>query len=370
MESINTHLDDLTVEQLDRWRGTRKPTVSRHEAIQLLLRDSLSAYSKEIGRRGRRIKLQLPDPVHLGAIYALEQVHGFGPVKFRTMVEQRIEPRDVLENPSRLSIPGAVGTRIVQEIESLPNSTIVKCMDRAYRQVEIAQSHSASILVIGDSDYPKRVYDHNPVPVLYVRGDLSILSSAKTTAVVGSRNIREPYLGQTRILAQTLGEVGRIHVSGFALGADSIGHEAVVNVGGKTMCVMPCGIDRLFPPENRELREQFLEDPNVVFISEFGFGQGASSLRLRKRNKLTVALADEVFVAQSALNGGAMNAYRFSVEQKKPVGTFRSDSTPETEGNAFIESDFENTMRGGKPFELDERVSHYIKCNDQLSSLT
>ncbi|MDE0093272.1 MAG: DNA-processing protein DprA [Gammaproteobacteria bacterium] len=369
MESIKAFLDEPTMKQLDHWRGTRKPAVSRHEAIQLLLKDSLSVYSKEIVRQGRRIKLQLPDPVHLGAIYALEQVHGFGPVKFRTMVEQRVVPRDVLENPSQLSLPGVVGTRIVQAIESLPNSTIVNCMDRAHRQVEVAQSHSASILVIGDADYPKRIYDHNPVPVLYIRGDTSILHAANTTAVVGSRDIREPYLSQTIMLTQTLAEVERVHVSGFALGADSVGHEAVVNVGGKTICVMPCGIDRLFPPENRALREKLLVDPNVVFVSEFGFGQGASTLRLRKRNKLIVALADEVFVAQSTLNGGAMNAYRFSLEQRKPVGTFRSDLTEETEGNALIESDGENTQRGGISFDLDERVSHYIKCNKQVSSL-
>ena len=206
--------------------------------------------------------------------------------------------------------------------------------------------------------------------MLFVRGDLSILSAEGTTAVVGSRNIREPYQNQTSELVATLAEVGRVHVSGFALGADTIGHESAINLGGKTVCVMPCGLDRLFPPENRELWQHLLDDPNAVFVSEVPFGQGASSLRMRKRNKLIVALADEVFVAQSAVDGGAMNAYRFSCEQKKPVGTFRSDDTPDTTGNASIENDLKNTERGGKSFDLNDQISHYVKCHQQVSSLT
>ena len=57
-------------------------------------------------------------------------------------------------------------------------------------------------------------------------------------------------------------------------------------------------------------------------MSELGFGVRASALTLRKRNKLIVAFARGVLVAQSAKDGGAMNAYRFAVEQKKPVATF------------------------------------------------
>ena len=368
MESINTYLEDRISQQLDEWCDSREPTISRNEAVRYLVANSLSQHFNEIVQRGRRIKLCRPDPTTLGALFALEQVRGFGPVKFRAMIENGVKPQAVLENPDSFNFPGATGVRIRERINSLPSSTIVQCMSRAFKQIEVAKSLSASIVVIGDGHYPKRVYDSHPLPVLYVRGDLSILGAEETTAVVGSRNIREPYKSQTRMLAATLAEVGRVHVSGFALGADTIGHESAMNLGGKTVCVMPCGLDRVFPPENRELWEQLLEDPSAVFVSEFPFGQGTSSLRLRKRNKLIVALADEVFVAQSALDGGAMNAYRFSCEQKKPVGTFRSDSSSETMGNAFIESDFDNTERGGISFDLDERVSHYIKCHQQVSS--
>ena len=368
MESISTNLDNATIEQLDDWRNNRDRDISRSEAVEILLKESLCLRTDRNTLQERRKKIHYPHPEILGAIFVLDRVHGFGPAKFRLLAEAGIKPLDALENPDVLPFGGVARKRLRHEINSIPKSTIFSCMTRAYKQVETARMLGAHILVIGDSAYPKQAYKYHPVPVLYVRGDPAILLRSDTTAVVGSRNVREPYASQTRALAGTLAEVGRVHVSGFAQGTDTIGHKAAINYGGKTLCVMPCGLDRLFPPENRELWQKFLDHPCAVFVSEFSFGQGASTLRLRKRNKLIVALAQEVFVAQSALDGGAMNAYRFSCIQRKPVGTFRSDGTTETGGNALIESDFENTARGGTTFDLDERISHHLKCNKQVSS--
>ena len=368
MESISTNLDNATIEQLDDWRNNRDRDISRSEAVEILLKESLCLRTDRNTLQERRKKIHYPHPEILGAIFVLDRVHGFGPAKFRLLAEAGIKPLDALENPDLLPFGGVAGKHLRHEINSIPKSTIFRCMTRAHKQVETARMLGAHILVIGDAAYPQQVYKYHPVPVLYVRGDLAILRTSGATAVVGSRNVREPYASQTRALAGTLAEIGRVHVSGFAQGTDTIGHNAAINYGGKTLCVMPCGLDRLFPPENRELWQKFLDHPRAVFVSEFGFGQGASTLRLRKRNKLIVALAQEVFVAQSALDGGAMNAYRFSCIQRKPVGTFRSDGTTETGGNALIESDFENTARGGTTFDLDERISHHLKCNKQVSS--
>jgi DNA processing protein len=125
-------------------------------------------------------------------------------------------------------------------------------------------------------------------------------------------------------------------VSGFALGADTIGHKAALEAKGTTIAVMPCGLDLSFPPENRSLWNELLAYDRAVFVSEFPFGRRAASLTLRKRNRLIVAFARGVLVSQSARDGGAMNAYRFALEQKKPVATFVSDEQSDTTGNALI----------------------------------
>ena len=100
-------------------------------------------------------------------------------------------------------------------------------------------------------------------------------------------------------------------------------------------------------------------------MSEFGFGQRASSLLLRKRNKLIVAFAQGVLVAQSATRGGAMNAYRFGRDQKKPVATFRADESTDTTGNAAIS---EGTATRDVTFEVTADGPTYETWLDGLSS--
>src|SRR5262249_23670114 len=136
---------------------------------------------------------------------------------------------------------------------------------------------------------------------------------------------------------------GFVVASGFAVGADTVGHQAALESGGRTICVMPCGVDLVFPPENRELWKELLAYPAAAFVSELPFGRKTAALALRKRNKLIVAFARGVFLSQSSKTGGAMNAYRFANEQRKPVATLQSDGSDDTSGNALIAGD--NTGR-------------------------
>lgn len=364
-QRIETQLDEATIKQLDGWRAARTPQPSRPEAVRLLLEERL--HGSRYGKRGERSEGgRYPKADRLGALYTLEQISGFGPVKFRAMHEARVDPRAVIENPGLLPFKGRTGEKLRGEILSLSQADVDAGRVHAINQLEQARHLSASILIHGDPGYPARVYaSNNPVPVLYVRGDPMIWDDTRAVAVVGSRNTREPYASSARRLATAAARHGMVVVSGFAMGADSIGHSAALAAGGRTVCVMPCGLDKVFPPENRLLWDELLAHPKAVFVSEFGFGQRASSLLLRKRNKLIVAFAQGVFVAQSAFDGGAMNAYRFGREQRKLVATFRPDGSKETSGNAVIEKD---DRTGALAFELTGDASRYKAWLQQLSS--
>ena len=273
----------------------------------------------------------------LAATYVLERVSGFGPVKFREMYDAGVDPQAAIKNPDRLPFRGRTGDKLRSAIRNLSDAEVMAGRNRAIEQLERASSCAASILVHGDHEYPRRVYEgNNPVPALYVRGDPNVWRGSGSVAVVGSRLTRDPYDCCARNFAATAARKGMVIVSGFAIGADPIAHKAARDVGGRTICVMPCGLDKMFPPENRSLWSDLLSYSGAVFVSEFGFGQRASSLSLRKRNKLIVAFVQGVLVAQSATDGGAMNAYRFGREQKKPIATFRSDGSMDTTGNAVI----------------------------------
>lgn len=207
----------------------------------------------------------------------------------------------------------------------------------------------------------------NPVPVLYVLGDSRNWHGSGAVAVVGSRNIQEPYSRCAHSISAMAAKMGMLIVSGLALGADSIGHMSAMEANGRTLCVMPCGLDNVFPPENRLLWEKLREYDGAAFVSKFRFGRRASSLLLRKRNKLIVSFSQGVVVAQSAANGGAMNAYRCGCEQRKLVSTFKPDASETTTGNNIISTD---TKTGACAFHWINNEASCMAWLEQLSSLT
>ncbi len=364
-QRIETQLDEATIEELDGWRATLTPRPSRSEAVRLLLEEHLSG-GRCIKDREPHSDGRFPSVDRLGALYTLERVTGFGPVKFRAMHEADVDPQAAIENPNLLPFTGRTGEKLRCGIVSLSQEDVAAGRARAIGQLEHAHELSASILTHGDPGYPENVYESNdPVPVLYVRGDPGIWDGTHAVAVVGSRNTRDPYSSGAQTFAEVAARRGMVVVSGFAMGADSIGHSAAMEAGGRTVCVMPCGLDKVFPPENRVLWNRLLQYPGAVFVTEFGFGQRASSLMLRKRNKLIVAFVRGVLVAQSAEDGGAMNAYRFGRDQRKPVATFRADGSKETSGNVVIERD---NRTGGMAFEMSGNAARYEAWLQQLSS--
>ena len=296
----------------------------------------------------------VPDVEELTSIFELEAVKGFGPQKFKELHENGISPADLLARPRELQRFGKRGEDFKSQIEAAGPSGRELARQRARKQIDAASTHDGAILTYADPRYPRILFDSNmPVPALYARGDLTALTIRRTVACVGSRNIRAPYDRLHDAFSRLAVEKNFAIVSGFATGADIIGHLAAEEAGGSTICVMPSGLDRPFPPEHREIWRRFTGTSGAVFVSEFGFGVGANALNLRKRNKMISGLALGVLVSQSAEDGGAMNAYRFAMEQKRPVATFVPDGTKDTSGNDLIKGSAERVRASVLPNRSD-----------------
>lgn len=284
--------------------------------------------------------LRHPTHAQLAAVYALEGVPGFGPQKFKSLYQAGVSPEEVLADPSRFTLRGKRPDELRVAIAGIPKEKRQETEGRASGQLERAHKAQMHIVLYGDPAYPRNVFEsNNPVPVIYARGDLSILNECRAVACVGSREIAPPYDGLHARFAKVAVIEGLTVVSGFAMGADSLGHKAAKDARGRTICVLPNGLDRPFPPENAPLWDELLNYPGALMVSEFPLGRGADSLTLRKRNKLIVAFSLAVLVSQSSASGGAMNAFRFGVEQRKPIATFTPDGTDRTSGNVVIQSD-------------------------------
>lgn len=300
--------------------------------------------------------------------HLLCSVRGVGPVAAAAVHSAGLTAAEVIEDPSRFPLNGKRAASIVKSIEALASHDRETSLKFAENQ--LLRSADCGVTIIGyeDVDYPPLVRDsNNPIPILWARGNLSILRSRRAIACVGSRRIRRPYSDLQEAFVEAAVQEDFVIVSGFAMGADSIGHRRALQAGGSTICVMPCGADRVFPPENRDLWQQLMDSGRAVFVSEFALGRGAEKLTLRKRNKLIVAASQGVLVAQSSCSGGAMNAFRAGLEQKKPIATFDPDGTDETSGNEEIRS---ANGRGTSAFPVRPAAQEYRQWLTAHSSLT
>ena len=273
----------------------------------------------------------------LAAWHLLCSVRGLGPRAAAAVHVSGLTPTELIEEPKLFPLRGKRAQQIVTELKSLTHVEKASAHRFAMTQLQRAKELNTTIISYNDSSYPLSVWNsNNPIPILWVRGNHSILRAKKTVACVGSRRITATYSRLHADFVDVAVQEGFTITSGFAMGADSVGHRRALEKDGFTICVMPCGVDLVFPPENRELWRKLLDSDRAVFLSEFALGRRAESLTLRKRNKLIVATAQGILVSQTSISGGAMNAFRFALEQRKPLATFEPDGTNRTSGNGEI----------------------------------
>ena len=174
-----------------------------------------------------------------------------------------------------------------------------------------------NIISYFDDTYPTKLRNiTNPPLVLFLKGDIGLLSS-KPVAVVGSRMSSESALKYGFALSKELSEKGYVIVSGGAKGIDSAAHRGSLECSGKTICVLPCGFDNLYPKENFELFGAI--EKKGLLISEYLPKSNVDRFSLLERNRITSGISDSVFIVSASANGGAMSQFKCAYSQKKPV---------------------------------------------------
>ncbi|MFI9407399.1 DNA-processing protein DprA [Nocardia sp. NPDC052316] len=154
--------------------------------------------------------------------------------------------------------------------------------------------------------------------VLWVRGPLSLLeSSERALAVVGARCSTGYGNRVTGEIAGDLAAQGWTIVSGAAFGIDGMAHRAALAVGGRTIAVLACGVDRPYPAQHDRLLAEIAETGLVV--SEYPPGTTAHKHQFLARNRLVAALADGVLVVEAGLRSGARNTVKWARRLGRPA---------------------------------------------------
>ena len=183
--------------------------------------------------------------------------------------------------------------------------------------IKTAQA-GASIVAIGDPEYPQRLMEiYDPPLALRVRGDASILSKPGI-AVVGTRHPTPYGLGMSERLSCDLAARGLILLSGLARGVDTAAHRGAVNARGKTVAVFGTGVDEIYPRANKKLAEDILSFGGAL-ISEFPTGTFPAPQNFPIRNRIISGLSVGVLVIEAGEYSGTRITSRCALEQSREV---------------------------------------------------
>ena len=206
--------------------------------------------------------------------------------------------------------------------------------------VEYVSSHGIHSIDRLDDDYPSYMRPLPNMPlILYYKGDLSLLSKDRSrVCIVGTRRPSSYGKRVTRDFSGKLSRHDLVIVSGLARGVDTIAHEACLENGGKTIAVMPCGLDKIYPKENRELFEKIGKDG--LLLSELLPGQEPIRQYFPARNRILSAISDCVLIPEAGKQSGTLHTASFAGAQGKEVFVVPSIIYSETaEGNLMLLKD-------------------------------
>jgi DNA processing protein len=184
---------------------------------------------------------------------------------------------------------------------------------------ELARLHKAGVKAYcwHDDAYPPRLreVDDKP-PVLYVRGDL-LPEDEWAVAVVGTRRAT-PYGRQAaEHFSSDLARHRITIVSGLARGIDAVAHRAALNAGWRTIAVLACGLDLVYPPEHLKLAQEVMQ--RGCLVSDYPLGTQPRSEYFPRRNRILSALSLGVLVVEGDVDSGALITARLALEQNREV---------------------------------------------------
>lgn len=206
----------------------------------------------------------------------------------------------------------------------------------------IKQSEADGIRTIGftHAEYPTQLTDiPNPPPILFVRGSVELLSEARAVAIVGTRHPSN-YGSQCAFrIAKRMTERDISVVSGLALGVDTEAHKGCLDSEGKTVAVLPGGLDRVSPRSNIKLADQ-IEKYGGALVSEYPIGVEPRTPYFVQRNRIQSGLAAAVIVVETKVDGGTMKTASFAQKQNRFLAVIthpeRFDGDQAIQGNKAL----------------------------------
>jgi len=184
----------------------------------------------------------------------------------------------------------------------------------------LEQVHAAGVYLLTweSPDYPAYLKETaSPPAVLYVRGEM-VQDDEWAVAVVGTRRLTAYGRQVTRELVRGLVRSRVTVVSGLARGIDTVAHKEALDSGGRTLAVLGCGADIVYPAENRELARRIVSGQGAL-VTDYPLGTQPEAKNFPARNRIISGMSLGVVVVEAGERSGALITAKFALEQDREV---------------------------------------------------
>ena len=204
-----------------------------------------------------------------------------------------------------------------------------------------------------DETYPKLLGSINfPPPVLFIKGNISSLG--EMISIVGTRRPTRQASTLTEKIALELGESGITIVSGMAYGIDTCAHKGALKSNSKTVAVLGCGVDVIYPKTNEKLYYSIIESGAIV--SELFPGTQPIATNFPARNRIVTGLSKGTLIVESEEKGGTAISAKMAVLQRRDVFAVPGISPMSELPNSLIK-------QGATPVTSASDILKFYGCN-------
>ncbi len=240
----------------------------------------------------------------------LALVPGVGTALFIRLLARFRTPTHVFEAP-RGMVADLVGPKLADRIRQYADT------NEADEQEAAMEEWGASLITLENPRYPLRLAEiYDPPLLLFARGSLPA-DQEPYVALVGTRRASPYGIRMADRLARELAARGITVVSGMAMGIDAAAHRGALEAGGRTVAVLGCGVDIVYPPQNAQLMQDIAAGGAVV--SQFPMGMKPSKGHFPYRNRIISGMSLGTVVIEAPLTSGALITARQAAEQGREV---------------------------------------------------
>lgn len=172
---------------------------------------------------------------------------------------------------------------------------------------------------VEDEKYPQRLLKTKNFPTeIYAMGDIGLLNAKYMVGIVGTRKCTEYGRRVANEFGKELSSKGICIISGLAMGIDGIAHNAAIEEQGRTIAVLGCGLNYIYPPENEWLFHKILEKGGCI-ITEYPTNTKPEKSHFPSRNRIISGLSDAVLVVEANYRSGSSITAKYAKKEGKVV---------------------------------------------------